>query len=226
MAMTPATPAFGATRLGCGRDVEDVWETIDHPADDHERGCAYCGQARAELAALSAATQDLTTADRQDDRLRVPDQMFTDVLAIVHTEVRRGRTIPLQRRATGRGGPVTETGLPDLTVSELVIATVVRETCDRNPDIEIRRVSIDATAPTPAPARATRGLGADDDTGPDPEDREPNDVSMALEATVSATAAIPLLLTGLRAAIQTAVATRIGVTVSRIDVDVQDLTDV
>lgn len=239
MAVTPATPSIQATRLGCGRDVDDVWGTIDRPPNEHEQSCSYCTQARAELAALSEATHDLTAADQQDSNLRVPDQMLANVLAIVRTEVRRGRTIALQHRipaAAATAGPGSGpdsgpkpgdgTGLvavPELTVSELVIATVVRETCDRNPDVEVRRVSIDAS-----PARTTltgHNRATGQETGPQPGEVEPADVSMDLQATVSRTAAIPALLTGLRTAIQAAVAAQIGVTVSRINVEVQDLLD-
>ena len=48
---------------------------------------------------------------------------------------------------------------------------------------------------------------------------------MDLQATVSRAAVIPALATGLRAALQAAVAAQIGVTVSRIDIDIEDLID-
>lgn len=250
MAVTPAISASQATRLGCGRDVDDVWGTIDRPPDAHEQSCPYCTQARAELAVLAAATNDLRASDQQDQKLRVPNHILTNVLAIVRTEVRRGRPIPLQRRVPAVTGadapthsqnpPASKDGndtaaaktrldaavdLPDLTVSELVIATVVREICDWNPAVEIRRVRIDAT---PAPTTCTRdspSRWADRGGVPQPGAVEPADVSMDLQATVSRTAAIPTLITGLRTAIREAVATRIGVSVSRIDVEVQDLFD-
>ncbi len=245
MAIAPATPASQATRLGCGRDVDDVWDTIDRPPNTHERACVYCTQARTELAALAEAARDLSAADRQDPNLRVPDQMLANVLAIVRTEVRRGRTIPLQRRVppaaptadpghnpgpdpVSGGKPGPDAGLsdvPGLTVSELVIATVVRETCDRNPNVEVRRVSIDSTPAQPTRTGTPHNVTAGDETGPRAGEVEPVDVSMDLQATVSHTAAIPALLTGLRTAIQAAVAAQIGVTVSRINVDVQDLLD-
>lgn len=205
-----------ATRLGCGRDVDDVWEHIDRPPDEHEQGCPYCTEARADLAELSVATRQLADADRDDSALRVPDGMLSDVLAIARTQVRRGRTIPLLRNMPP-GLDSASDPASDLTVSEQLIATVVREVCDLNPDVEVRRVSIDTAAP-PAPALPpTHGRPAEVETA---------DLSIDLQATVRHHVAIPGLLDDLRRTIRSAVVTRIGVTVSRIDIDVVDLIDV
>ncbi len=226
----PATPSLPATRLGCGRDVDDVWDNISQPPTEHEQACPYCTQARAELATLAAAAHDLTAADQQDESLRVPDKKLANVLAIVRTEVRRGRTIALQRQVSAvRASPAdqdTAVDMPTLTVSELVIATVVRETCDRNPDVEVRRVSIDASASSgTTPTGTARNSEVEQEAESKAGDVEPADIRMDLQATVSRTASIPALITGLRTAIQAAVTAQIGVTVSRIDVDVQDLLD-
>ncbi len=190
-----------ATRLGCGRDVDEVWANVDQPPTLHEQTCPACAKARADLTELSTATHGLVDADREDPALRVPERMLTDLLAIVRTEVRRGRMIPLLR-STNSG--------PDLAVSEQVIATVVRETCDLDPQVEVRRVDIDTTT-------QERPTGADV--------LEPGDVSMGLQVTVSRSAAIPRLLEGLREAIREAVTGEVGITVSRIDIDVQDVHD-
>jgi hypothetical protein len=204
------------TRLGCGRDVDDVWEHMDRPPDGHEEACPYCTAARADLAELSAATRRLAAADREDSTLRVPDGMLSDVLSIVRTQVRRGRTIPLLRPVpAGHDGAGDEA--PDLTVSEQLVATLVREVCDLDPDVEVRRVGIDATA-TPVPATVTAG-GA-------PGGIEPADLSIDLQVTVRHDVAIPDLLDGLRRTIRSQVLTRVGTTVSRIDVAVVDLFDV
>jgi uncharacterized alkaline shock family protein YloU len=56
-------------------------------------------------------------------------------------------------------------------------------------------------------------------------DVEPADLTIDLQATVRPTVAIPALLDDLRRAIQSAVTHQIGVTVSRINIDVQDLID-
>lgn len=224
-----------ATRLGCGRDVDDVWDHIDQPPDEHEQACPYCTKARSDLAELAAATRQLAAADRKDSTLRVPDGMLSDVLTIARTEVRRGRTIPLQRRVPARhhsagdqddsdhdgdisgGDPAS-----DLAVSEQLIATVVREVCDRNPDVEVRRVRIDATT-TPTAAADAAVIPP---TGGAPRAIEPADLYVELQAAVRPNVAIPGLLDDLRRTIQSAVVSRIGTTVSRIDIDVVDLIDV
>lgn len=250
MAVTPATSPARTTRLGCGRDVDEVWQTVDQPPNEHERRCPSCKRARVELAELAAATHDLSAADQQDDNLRISDQMLSTVLAIVRTEVRRGRTIPLQRRvaASSLPSPATDPTSPatradgaqaapadastvaegderDVTVSELVIATVVRETCDRNPDVEVRRVSIEATPAGDVPSHSFTGQATGPTTGPTAAGMEPANVRIDLQAAVSRAAEIPALISGLRAAIQVAVSAQIGITVSRINVDVQDLID-
>jgi hypothetical protein len=205
-----------ATRLGCGRDVDDVWEHIDRPPDAHELGCPYCTTARTDLAELSTATRQLAAADREDSTLRVPDGMLSDVLAIVRTQVRRGRTLPLLRPSPAPGDGSAPVPAPDLTVSEQLVATVVREVGDLDPDVEVRRVTIDVT-PYAAGARSTGG---------GPGAAEPADLGIELQVTVLPGVAIPGLLDSLRRAIRSAVVTRIGTTVSRIDIDVVDLTDV
>lgn len=188
-----------ATRLSCGRDVDEVWANIERPPTPHERTCPACTSARADLVELSAATRAMVDADRDDPDLRVPEGVLTDILAIARTEVRRGRMIPLLRSAAPE---------PALAVSEQVIATVVRAACDRDPEVEVRRVDVDAVPPD----------------GPTEDDAiEPGNVSMGLQVTVGPSAVISRLLDGLRAAIRQAVTDEVGVTVSRIDIDVLDV---
>lgn len=202
-----------ATRLGCGRDVDDVWEHIDEPPTEHEQTCPYCSEARANLSELSAATHDLTATDRDDPALAVPTAMLSTILEIVRTEVRRGRTIPLQRppapRADHRGSEQEQEWEPDLTVSEQVIATVVRETCDQNPLVEVRKVNV-RTAPAPTPTSSSSGRA---------------DVVLDLGVTVSRTSSIPDLIAALRHDLTDAIGTQIGLGVAGIDVFVQDIHD-
>lgn len=186
------------TRLGCGRDVEEVWANVDRPPTPHEQACADCTRARAELAELSAATAELRDADREDPTLRVPEGVLSGILGIVSAEVRRGRMVPLVRTLDPE---------PPLAVSEQVIATVVRETGDRNPEVEVRRVSV-AASPVEA------------------ESPEPADVTLRLQVSVTRAATIPRLIESLRGTIRDEVTSRVGVTVSRIDVMVEDVHDV
>lgn len=282
--LAPSTAAISGTRLGCGRDVDDVWDHIEQPPSAHERTCPYCTQARADLAGLAAATREMTAADRTDPSLHVSDRMMADVLAIVRTEVRRGRTIPLQRRVPGPRPWLDETTTSstagantagtadestaddaddldpaaDLTVSEQVIAAVVRAVCDQNPDVEVGRVSIRDIPASVSDSPVTVGSSANEpnntndpenpenpDNPDDPDDPEggggraaglgarwgqdllePVDVRMSLQARVRHGVAIPGLVEGLRGVIRSTVAAEIGVTVSRVDIEIKDLIDV
>lgn len=185
------------TRLGCGRDVEEVWAHVDEPPTAHEHACPDCTKARADLAELSAATRELRDADRDDPDLRVPEGVLTDLLAIVRTEVRRGRLIPLERSGDGD---------PALAVSDQVIAGVVRDSCDADTEVEARRVGVEAAASAPG------------STGP-------AEVTVRLQVSVGRAAAIPRLAARLRDTIRDDVSARVGVTVSRIDITVEDVHD-
>lgn len=214
-----------ATRLGCGRDVDDVWATTGSPPSAHEQTCPYCQTARANLADLAAATEEMTAADRADPLLRFPSELLADILTIARSEVRRGRTIPLQRAdaaTAGDGGSPGEGTSPDLTVSELAIATVVRRASDQVQGAEAGRCSIAVTEPQPAdggPA-VESGRGR---VGIAPV-RQPVDVRVQMEVSISRTTAIGVLSL-LRREVVAAVAAQIGVTVSRVDIVVRDVHD-
>ncbi|RYD47250.1 MAG: hypothetical protein EOP83_28330, partial [Verrucomicrobiaceae bacterium] len=54
-----ALAASTSTQLGCGRDIDQVWDHLDQAPAAHERTCRYCQAARADLANLAQATQTL-----------------------------------------------------------------------------------------------------------------------------------------------------------------------
>ncbi|MCU1536656.1 MAG: hypothetical protein JWP82_1007 [Humibacillus sp.] len=196
MAVTPTT------RLGCGRDVEEVWAHVDEPPTPHEQACPDCTRVRADLAELSSATEDLRDADRHDPELRVPEGVLTDLLAIVRTEVRRGRLLPLE----GAGGDGAE---PSLTVSDHVVAAVVRDCCDREADVEARRVTVEAAGGDLPPERGSTET----------------EVTVRLKVSVRHTAVVPQVAASLRDAIRHAISTRVGVSAPRVDITVEDVHD-
>lgn len=220
-----------STRLGCGRDIDDLWSTIEQAPSAHESTCPYCQGARTDLAALAAATKDMTGADNDNPRLRLTGQVMTDILAIARTEVRRGRTLPLRRTHAGLDGSSTI----ELTVSEQAVATVVRQACDQVPGVEGRRCSIQAASSPQGDAAPHRPLDPADDVLDDrPADgvrgdgtpaAEPAEVTIDLGISVTHTAAIPALTALLRHQILAAVSNQVGITVSRIDIHVEDLHD-
>jgi uncharacterized alkaline shock family protein YloU len=218
MAMTH--PASAATRLGCGRDIDEVWESIDAPPSVHELACPYCQAARASLTELAAATKDLTAADRANPLLRVPAQVLSTIMTIARTEVRRGRTIPLEQPAPDLNGHPP--GPTALNISEQAVAAVVRQASDQLDGVQARRCSVQPAipdqsppAPSNAPKRPTR-LGTD---------TTPTEVTVALGVSVSRGVSIPSLIPELRRRIRSAVTAQVGLTVSRIDIHVEDIHD-
>ena len=192
--------AKSTTRLGCGREIDDVWANADAPPNAHERECPDCRAARASLAELNTATRELRSSDREDPNLRLSADLVSKITSIARAEVRRGRRIPLRRTQSG-------TDEADLTVSEQAIATVIRHTCDQLPDIEARRCSVEVV---------------DDAAGPDPDAVA---IRAHLRISVAASTASPGRIETLRQEIIAAVEDQVGVTAQIVDIDVEDVHD-
>lgn len=192
--------ANSTTRLGCGREIDDVWANADAPPNAHEMECPDCRAARASLAELNTATRELRSSDREDPNLRLSADLVSKITSIARAEVRRGRRIPLRRTQSG-------TDEADLTVSEQAIATVIRHTCDQLPDIEARRCSVEVV---------------DDAAGPDPAAVA---IRAHLRISVAAATASPGRIETLRQEIIAAVEDQVGVTAQIVDIDVEDVHD-
>lgn len=192
--------ANSTTRLGCGREIDDVWANADAPPNAHEMECPDCRAARASLAELNTATRELRSSDREDPNLRLSADLVSKITSIARAEVRRGRRIPLRRTQSG-------TDEADLTVSEQAIATVIRHTCDQLPDIEARRCSVEVV---------------DDAAGPDPAAVA---IRAHLRISVAASTASPGRIETLRQEIIAAVEDQVGVTAQIVDIDVEDVHD-
>ena len=192
--------ANSTTRLGCGREIDEVWANADAPPNAHEMECPDCQAARASLAELNTATRELRSSEREDTSLRRSADMVSKITSIARAEVRRGRRIPLRRSQSG-------TDEADLTVSEQAIATVIRHTCDQLPDIEARRCSVEVV---------------DDAAGPDPDAVA---IRAHLRVSVAASTASPGRIEALRQEIIAAVEDQVGVTAQIVDIDVEDVHD-
>lgn len=188
------------TRLGCGRDIDEVWANVDILPDAHERTCPDCQAARASLRELNAATHDLRSRDQADPELHLSDDLVSKISSIARAEVRRGRRIPL-RNLPGTADDA------DLTVSEQAIAGVIRDTCDQLDDIEARRCSVEIS---------DRRDGLDDETVA---------IRARLRISVAASTASPGRIEELREQVIAAVRDRIGVTAQVVDIDVEDVLD-
>lgn len=192
------------TRLGCGRDIDDVWAHADSVPDAHEQTCPDCQAARASLTELNAATRDLRSRDQADPELHLSDDLVSKISSIARAEVRRGRRIPLRRVPEDLG---RDAGESDLTVSEQAIAGIIRDTCDRFADVEARRCSVEIS---------------DRRDGLDPETVA---IRARLRISVAASTASPGRIAELREQVIAAVHDRVGVTAQIVDIDVEDVFD-
>lgn len=205
------------TRLGCGRDIDDVWGNIDHPPTAHEQSCPDCGPARRSLTELAQATSRLHTDDDADVELQASPGVITRILDIARSEVRRGQRLPLSKPLPGQISV-------NLTVSEQAIAAVVRRTGDATTDIQIRRCRVELVVDPEGPA-----LDPPPTTTPPPGEGEtqamPSDVRLLLRVSVDASASIPRATEDLRQAIINAVNSEVGMNVMSVDIVVEDVHD-
>lgn len=195
-------------RLSCGRLLDDVWDHVGDPPDAHERSCEYCQDARAALAPLASTTADLRNQEETDEDFRIGPRVKAAVIEIARAEVRRSRRLPLEQ-------PETEDIEIDLTISEQVVAGVVRNAADRDRLVRARRCSVDLD-------KAGSHL---EEPGPAASGVRPAAVSLTVRITTASGTAIPDVVDRLRDRVADAVQLRTGLTVSRIDVVVEDLFD-
>ncbi len=199
-------------RLGCGRDIDDLWSQISRPPDEHESTCAFCQEARASMEPLARATSQMRTEEVEDPD-RVPDPgVLLRVMEIARAEVRRARLLPLDE-------PEPDDLSPELTISEQTVAAVARRAGDRVPGVEVRRsrVALARRGPDGTPsASAGAGRGA----------RRPAEIRVALHISVSSAVAIPQTAQQVRDAVMAAIKEEVGVNVVVVDIAVQDVHDV
>lgn len=202
-----ALAASSSTQLGCGRDIDQVWDRLDQAPDAHELTCPYCQAARADLARLAEATRAMRQDDATNPDLEPGPGVLDRILAVARAEVRRGRRLPLDQPD------------PDRTtansVSEQAVTAVVRRTGDRSGSVQIRRCTL-ALDDSP---------GAVDVPGGDVVDRGPAAVTVFLQVSVSQDAAIAAATDELRAAVIEAVFQEVGMRVVAVNITVEDLHD-
>lgn len=205
-------------RLGCGRDIDELWAAMPHPPDDHERSCAFCQEARASMTPLAEATAQMRTAEREDPALPDPG-VLARVMEIARAEVRRARLLPLDE-------PEPDEGTPELTISEQTVAAVARRAADLVLGVQVRRSRVElvpaAELPsgTPEPAAVVEvgqsSLGT----------RRPASVRVALQISVASTASIPQATREVRTTVMEAIKEEVGVNPVVVDIAVQDVHDV
>lgn len=187
-----------STRLGCGRDIDEVWAGVDRPATPHEQTCPFCSAARESMRELGRATAELRTQDEEDPDLQAGPQVIARILDIARSEARRSRRLPLSKP---RPGQVVD----ELTVSEQAVAAVVRRTGDRYGGVQVRRCSIDLVDATVQ------------------EEQGASDVRVSLRVSVAADVSIPVLSAELRSAVMAVVDREVGINVVGVDLVVEDV---
>ncbi len=187
-------------RLGCGRLIDGVWATADHPPNAHELTCSFCQRARQSMRDLTEATDALT--DHEDESPEYTPSMHVKdlVMQLVHVEVRRGQPIPLLN-------PEEPGNVPSLTISEQAVLDVIWRAADALPGVRARHCSVHLHPIDQHPGR-------------------PGAVQADVHIAVAATLSIPQITDRLRTQLQEQIAAETGLSMRRINVTVEDLYDV
>ncbi|HEY5821284.1 MAG TPA: hypothetical protein VIT20_04880 [Propionibacteriaceae bacterium] len=188
-----------SNRLGCGRDIDEVWNNAERPPDAHELSCSDCQAARSSLVELTSATERLRQEEVEDESLQTSPQVIERILAIARSEVRRGRRLPLNHPGAGQES--------ELTVSEQAVASVIRRVGDRSGWVEIRRCSIELVDGEPL------------------ADAPASEVRVFIRVSIKFGGAIAEVIDELRSTIIDTVDREVGLTVIAVDVTVEDVHD-
>ncbi|MGM0929384.1 MAG: Asp23/Gls24 family envelope stress response protein [Actinomycetota bacterium] len=190
-----------APRLGCGRSIDEVWDTIDQPPDAHEQYCDGCRTARASLAQLSEATRTLRAQDEENPGLQPRSAVKDAIMKVARAEIRRGNRIPVHQVKQG----VVE-------LSEQAISTVIWWGADALPGVRARRCRAHSRNPeiadNPGPPAGTAVLTVD------------------LRIAVAAGTHIPEAAHRLRQQITGMITAHVGLDAGTINIVVEDLYDV
>lgn len=131
----------GASGLDCGRTVEELSAYLDSgriPFDPHIESCPECLNAIEALERVGQLSRDLI-ADDAEHLPRPPESWFEGILSAIHSELRAGRSFPIQH--------------PDprvtITVTEGAVRSLVRSTADELDGIYIGRTEIVGDAEIP-----------------------------------------------------------------------------
>lgn len=198
-----------STTLGCGRDIDDVWDNATKPPTAHEADCAECQAARESLAPLAAATAQLRDHDQTDPDLQPGPRVLDRILTVARSEVRRGRQLPLQQPAEAVASPIT--------ISEQAVSSVIRRVGDRSHIVQIRRCAVDLAT--------QQDNESPIQTEPATRPGGPASVRLSLRVSIASGYEIANTVQTMRSAIIAAVHDQIGLIVTTVDVSVEDLHD-
>ncbi|WP_049822043.1 Asp23/Gls24 family envelope stress response protein [Arthrobacter sp. H41] len=193
MALNDDTP-----RLGCGRNLDDLWASIDEPPNAHEQGCSDCQHARTALFNLATVTEAMKERDLTDPDLQPAGRIREAIMMVARAEIRRSRRTALRETPHG-----------SIEISEQALNSLIRFAASTVPGVHARRCTISTAEGKPA--------------GTDTVDL--SDVRMSLHVALSSTVSIPPTMAVLRERIGTIVHAQTAITMQQIDVVVEDLYD-
>jgi hypothetical protein len=132
--------------LPCGRLVDDLWEQLDRlGSDPHVSACPYCQTATGSLAPLRRVTGRLA-----DQPVEPPSELTGRIMAVVHSEIRRGRDLTLALPTTAGAA----------SVSEYAIGAVLRFVADRVSGVRARGCRVEPVPDQPGHVWVRLGLAA------------------------------------------------------------------
>ncbi|WP_051476797.1 Asp23/Gls24 family envelope stress response protein [Arthrobacter sp. Br18] len=187
-----------APRLGCGRNLDDLWGTIDEPPTTHELGCSDCQHARSALFNLAAVTEAMKERDLTDPGLQPAGRIKEAIMMVARAEIRRSRRTVLRETPHG-----------SIDISEQALNSLIRFAASTVPGVHARRCTITTTEGKPS--------------GTDTVDL--SDVRMSLHVALSSSVSIPPTMAVLRERIGTIVHAQTAISMQQIDVVVEDLYD-
>ncbi|MHA7145574.1 Asp23/Gls24 family envelope stress response protein [Arthrobacter sp. TmT3-37] len=189
-------------RLGCGRNLDDLWAHIDEPPSAHEQHCEDCLSARASLHHLASVTESMRARDRTDPDLQPGSRVREAIMMVARSEIRRGRRAPLR---TTRYGAID--------ISEQALTALIRFAASTIPGIHARRCTISTTGP-------------DGKRLPSSDPVDVSDVRITLQVAIRSTMKIPEAMVSLRERVGAIVQSQTAITMKQIDFVVEDLYDV
>lgn len=186
------------SRLGCGRELDEFWASIDEPPSAHEQSCADCQSARNSLYHLAAVTESMRERDKIDPDLQPGSRVKEAIMLVARAEIRRGKKTPLKRTSLGA-----------IEISEQALVALIRFAASTLPGVRARRCEIEA-----------------EERGPALDSPTPTEVRIALKVALSSTVKIPETLALVRERVGTVVEAQTSIIMKQIDIVVEDLYDV
>lgn len=192
-------------RLGCGRDLDGLWASIDAAPTEHERTCDDCRSARSALHHLASVTESMRDRDRNDPELQPSSKVREAIMVVARAEIRRGRRVPLSTTAFGA-----------IDISEQALTALIRFAASTLPGVHARRCSIST--------ESTKSTGSGTSRPSDAVDVRA--LRIELRVALAATVKIPPTMVVLRERIGTVVQAQTSITMDQINIVVEDLYDV